>query len=100
MTIAEKVAFKIIYAQYKSTSSVGVGAFTARTAPEMKKQYERFTARESSKFFKEAWHKADLEPESRHKYFESSILVDTARTFDQARSSVTYINPFALLPSP
>lgn len=47
--------------------------------------------------FKEAWHKADLEPGSRHKYFESSKLVETARKFDQARSSITYMIPFALL---
>lgn len=49
MTIAEKVAFKTIYAQYKLASNIGVGAFNARTAAEMKKQYERFMARESSK---------------------------------------------------
>lgn len=42
MTIGEKVAFKILYAQYKSSSSAG-------TVPEMKKIYERSLARESSK---------------------------------------------------
>ncbi len=49
MTIVEKFAFKAVHAQYKSAPSIGVGAFNAQTVPEMKKQYERFKARESSK---------------------------------------------------
>lgn len=48
-TMAEKIAFKTIYAQYKTASSIGAGAFNARTSLEMKIQYERFKARESSK---------------------------------------------------
>ena len=49
LTIAENIAFRTLYAQYKSASNIGVGAFNAKTAPVMRKQYERFTARESSK---------------------------------------------------
>ena len=42
MTTGEKVAFKLLYAQYKLSSSAG-------TEPDMKKIYERSLARESSK---------------------------------------------------
>lgn len=42
MTLGDKVAFKILYAQYKSSSS-------ADTVPDIKKIYERSLTRESSK---------------------------------------------------